>query len=135
MTLNLRAWTGEFHDVPWAEVAGRYRVMSERYPDFQHMTDVVDSVLLSGCDQQLAGQTSMHDLIVTTRPISKPPIEEVVVRAPGGVVPLGSGLVVVECLSDTGHANRLVAPVGEAVPLFWRFIEDCFDVTRTRPTE
>ncbi|MBY8864023.1 hypothetical protein K7711_46700 [Nocardia sp. CA2R105] len=134
MTINLRAWTGEFHDVSWAEVAGRYRQMSDRYPAFQHLTDIVDSVLRSGCDQQLAGQTSMHDLIVTTRPISKPPIEEVVVRAPSSLVPVADDTVVIDCLSDRGHADRITASVDEAVSLFWRFITASFDVTPTQPT-
>ncbi|MCU1644711.1 MAG: hypothetical protein JWN03_4986 [Nocardia sp.] len=26
MTISLRAWTGEFHDVPWTEVADRLQV-------------------------------------------------------------------------------------------------------------
>ena len=135
MTINLRAWSGEFHDVSWAEVAGRCRVMSDRYPQFQHMTDIADSVLRSGCEKQLAGQTSMHDLVVTTRPISKPPIGEVVVRAPSSLAPVVEGTVVIDCLSDRGHANRITAPVDEAVSLFWRFITASFGVTPTQPTE
>ncbi|MBF6182468.1 hypothetical protein [Nocardia otitidiscaviarum] len=134
MAIDLSAWTGEFHDRPWVEVAERCRVMSDRYPEFQHMTDIVDSILRSGCDQQLAGQTSMHDLIVTTRPISEPPIEEVVVRAPSSLVPVADGTVVIDCLSDRGHANRIAAPVDEAVSLFWRCIATSFDVRPTWPT-
>ncbi|MFB7720156.1 hypothetical protein [Nocardia sp. NPDC056100] len=131
MTTNLRAWTGEFHDVSWAEVADVYRVMSDRYTEFQHMTDIVDSVLRSGCDLRLAGQTSMHDLVVTTRPISEPPIEEVVVRAPGSLVFVAEGTVVIDCLSDLGNAKRVTAPVDEAVSLFWQNITECFGLAPT----
>ncbi|MEV6073226.1 hypothetical protein AB0L82_42345 [Nocardia sp. NPDC052001] len=129
MEMNLRAWTGDFHDVSWAEVAEVYRVMSDRYPEFRHMTDIVDSVLRSGCDLQLAGQTSMHDLVVTSRPISTPPIEEVVVRAPGSLVPVADGTVVIDGLSDLGNAKRVTAPVDEAVTLFWQYIAASFGVT------
>ncbi|CAM4479167.1 hypothetical protein NONI108955_33145 [Nocardia ninae] len=135
MTINLRAWTGEFHDVSWTEVARFFRAISDSYPDFQHLTDIVDSIRGSGCDHQLAGQMSMHDLIVTTRPIPEPPIEEVVVRAPGSLVPVPEGAVVIDCLSDASRANRIVAPVSEAVPLFWRFATASFGVTPIGPPE
>ncbi|MGV9834726.1 hypothetical protein ACWDUL_11090 [Nocardia niigatensis] len=135
MTISLRAWTGDFHDVPWTEVADRLRTMSRRSPNFQYLTDIVDSVLLSGCDHKLAAQTTMHDLIVTMRPIPKAPIEEVVVRAPSSLVPVPEGTVVIDCLSDSGNADRVVAPVGEAVTLFWRLIAVSFGVTPTLPIE
>lgn len=71
----------------------------------------------------------MHDLVVTSRPISTPPIEEVVVRAPGSLVPVADGTVVIDCLSDLGNAKRVTAPVDEAVTLFWQYIAASFGVT------
>ncbi|MFF2555053.1 hypothetical protein ACFVUS_28895 [Nocardia sp. NPDC058058] len=135
MTANLRAWAGEFHDVPWTEVEQQLRVMSLRHSDFQYLSDIVDSILLSGHDHRLAGQTSMHDLVVTTRPILKPPYEEVVVRAPGSLEPPPAGSVMIDCLSDTGHSDRIIAPVGEAVPLFWRCVAAVFDISPTAHRE
>ncbi|MFD3428410.1 hypothetical protein [Nocardia fluminea] len=124
---RLGGWTGDFHDVPWIEVARFYRRMSDRHPHFQHLTDIVDSVVRSGHDQDLAATMSMHDLIVTTRPVSEAPVEEVVVRAPGSLVSVADGTVVVECFSNV-HPGQIIGPVGEAVPLFWQSVATVFGI-------
>ncbi|MGY0501809.1 hypothetical protein ACWZHB_25265 [Nocardia sp. FBN12] len=90
--------------MPWTEIARRCRAMSDRHPEFRYLTDIVDSVMESGFDQHLAVQTTMHDLVVTVRPISPGRIEEVVVRAPGSLVPAADGTLVIECFSDTRPA-------------------------------
>ncbi|UGT60538.1 hypothetical protein [Nocardia asteroides] len=121
------AWSEDFHDVPWIEVARLYRRLSERHPQSQHLTDIVDSVVRSGRDQDLAASMSMHDLIVTTRPVPEAPIEEVVVRAPGSVIPVANGTVVVERFSDV-HPGQITGPVDEAVPLFWQSVATVFGI-------
>ncbi|WP_280347625.1 hypothetical protein [Nocardia neocaledoniensis] len=123
-----RAWRSDFHVLPWDEVAATCRRMSDRYPEFRHVTDVVDSVLRSGCDHLLVGSVSMHDVLVAARPVVIGAIEEVVVRAPSSLVPVADGTVVIDCLSDV-HPDRLVAPVHEAVPLFWRCVGNVLGVT------
>ena len=127
-TDRLSAWTGDFHEVPWDEVSRFYGSSSDRYPEIQHLIDIVNSVLRSGRAQDLAATMSMYDLVVTTRPVSDARIEEVVVRAPGSLVPVADGTVVIECFSDT-HPSSTVAPVAAAVPLFWRCIATVFDIT------
>ncbi|MGW6725423.1 hypothetical protein ACWF9G_05895 [Nocardia sp. NPDC055029] len=127
-TNRLGAWAGDFHDVPWGEVSRSFRAMFDRHAEFQHLTDIVDSVIRSGRDQDLAATMSMHDLVVTTRPVSNAPIEEIVVRAPGSLATVAEGTVVVECFSDT-HPGRIVAPVEEAVPVFWQCIASVFGIT------
>lgn len=134
MQPNSRGWHGTFHDVPWTEIADRFRRMSDRHPEFRHMTDIVDSVLACGAEQHLVGLTSMHDLVVTTRPISEPPIDEVIVRAPSSLVPVDEGTVLIENLSTTGQNERIVRPTIEAVPLFWKFITNKLGISPTRPT-
>ncbi|MFD6453253.1 hypothetical protein ACFWF3_20955 [Nocardia sp. NPDC060220] len=126
-TNGLSAWTEDFHEVPWSEIARFYRGLSERHPNMQHLTDIVDSVMRSGRDRDMAATMSMHDLIVTARPVSEAPIEEVVVRAPGSLVEAADGTVIVECLSDV-NPGQIVGPVGEAVPLFWHCVATVFSI-------
>ncbi|MFE9788923.1 hypothetical protein ACFYO7_26445 [Nocardia salmonicida] len=126
--MRLSAWTEDFHAVPWRELARFYRGLSDRHPHFQHMTDIVESVVRSGRDQDLAATMSMHDLVVTTRPLSEAPIEEVVVRAPGSLVPVADGTVIVECFSDV-YPGRTVGPVDEAIPLFWQCVATVLSIT------
>jgi hypothetical protein len=129
---NSRAWTGEFRAVPWSEIAARYRDLAAAHPEYQYMLDIVESVLACQGEQRLAGLTSMHDLVVTTRPIPELPIEEVIVRtASSGQV--GPAAVLIEHRSCTGHDDRIVRPTNEAVPLFWRFMIEKFGVEPVRP--
>ncbi len=55
-------------------------------------------------------------------PIPEPPLEVVVVRAPGSLRAPKPGEVIVEHLSHTGNNDVIARPVADAVPLFWRFI-------------
>ncbi|MFE5478567.1 hypothetical protein ACFQ9R_22885 [Nocardia sp. NPDC056541] len=113
--------------MPWSEIARFYRRLSERHPNMQHLTDIVDSVVRSGRDQDMAATMSMHDLVVTVRPVSEASIEEVVVRAPGSLIEAVDGTVIIECLSDV-HPGQIVGPVGEAVPSFWHCVATVFSI-------
>ncbi|MFC6014099.1 hypothetical protein [Nocardia lasii] len=93
----------------------------------QHLTDIVESVVRSGRDQDMAATRSMHDPIVTTRPVSEASIEEVVVRAPGSLVPVDDGTVVAERFSDV-HPGQIVGSIDEAVPLFWQCVATVFGI-------
>jgi hypothetical protein len=133
MRMNSRAWSGRFDEVPWAEIATRFHEMAAQHPEFRHLADIVDSVLTCGGDQHLAGLTSMHDLVVTARPVpEQPPIEVVVVRSPSSGY-VGAGGVFLEHRSATGHDDRVFRTSDEAVPLFWRFVIEKFGVEPVRP--
>ncbi|GAA0620632.1 hypothetical protein GCM10010174_44110 [Kutzneria viridogrisea] len=92
------------------------------------MAEIVDSVRVCGADRQLAALTSMHDLVVAARPVPEaPPIAVLVVRSPSSGH-VGSGHVLIEHRSTTGHDDHLVRPSVEAVPLFWRLVAQKFGI-------
>jgi hypothetical protein len=122
MRLNSRAWPDRFDEVPWREIASRFDAMAAEHAEFRPLADIVASVLARGGDQSLAALTSMHDLVVTARPVpDHPPIPVVVVRSPSSGL-VGAGGVFVEHRSLTGHDDRVSRDGAEAVPLFWRFM-------------
>jgi hypothetical protein len=127
-----QAWAYRFEEVPWQEIASRFREFAERHPDFQHMADIADSVLTCDGATRLAGLTSMHDLVVAARPVpDEPPIEVVIVRSPssGWVGPSG---VLTEHRSVSGRDDVIARPSEEAVPLFWRFMIEKFGIAPVR---
>jgi hypothetical protein len=134
MRMNSRAWPDRFDEVPWVEIATRFHEMAAKHSEFRHMADIVDSVLTCGGEQRLAGLTSMHDLVVTARPVpERPPIGVVIVRSPSSGY-VGAGGVFIEHRSVTGHDDRIFRTSDEAVPLFWRFMIEKFGVEPVRPT-
>lgn len=133
MRMNSRAWAGRFDAAAWGEIAARFQQRAAEHPEYRHMADIVDSVLAYGGEQRLAGLTSMHDLVVTARPVPEsPPIEVVIVRAPWSDH-TGADDVFIEHRSTTGHDDRILRASDEAVPLFWRFMIEKFGVEPTRP--
>ncbi|WP_253770295.1 hypothetical protein [Goodfellowiella coeruleoviolacea] len=133
--MNSRAWRDPFHEVAWGVIVARFHELAGQHPELRHMAHIVDSVVECGGEQRLAALTSVHDLIVTARPVpQRPPIEVVIVRSPwSGYV--GAGGVFIEHRSITGHDDRIFRPSAEAVPLFWRFMSYKFGVepVRERP--
>ncbi|SDZ24705.1 hypothetical protein SAMN05421504_11171 [Amycolatopsis xylanica] len=131
--MNSRAWPYRFDEVPWAEIAGWFHEMAAKHPEFRPMADIADSVLACEGEQRLAGLTSMHDLVVTARPVPEhPPVEVVIVRSPSSGY-VGAGGVFIEHRSVTGHDDRIFRTADEAVPLFWRFMIEKFGVAPHRP--
>jgi hypothetical protein len=126
------AWPYPFREVAWDQIAVKFTAMATRHPRFQHMADIVDSVLACDGPSRLAALTAMHDLVVTSRPVpSQPPIEVVVVHSPSSGL-VGAGAVFIEHRSITGHDDRITRPSADAVPLFWRFMIEKFGVPPTR---
>jgi len=121
-------YTHEFRERSWDDIASFLEGMSEMYESFAHMSAIAHSVIDSGCSAALAGTTSMHDIVVTSTPVSEPPLDVVIVRAPSSLRRPRNGHVVVEQRSLTGHDDRIERPVDEAVPLFWRFMIEKFGV-------
>lgn len=134
--VRTHGWPRPFKARPWPEIAAFLAEMGARYPSFQHMSDVAESVIASGSTELLAGTTSMHDLLVLPTPVSPPPYAVVAVRAPTSLhEPSAPGLVLVEHLSVTGRHEHIERPVSEAVPLFWRFVAEKFGVLPASPPE
>ncbi|MGW6278372.1 hypothetical protein [Kribbella sp. NPDC055071] len=127
------AWERSFGERPWDEIREFLGGMAAKYPRFQYLVDVIDSVLECGADAELAAGTSMHDLVVVPRPVPSSVREVIYVRAPGSLRPAAkAGLVRIEHLATTGYDEVVERPVSEAVPLFWRFVIEKYGV-RPRP--
>ena len=126
--MRTHGWPYPFEQYPWAEIDVFLGGMADRYPEMQHMSDIVKSVFTSDQTEALAACTSMHDLIVVPTPIPEPPYGVVAVRAPGSLREPRPGLVRIEHLSVTGHDDVIDRPVADAVPLFWRFMIEKFGV-------
>ena len=74
----------------------------------------------------------MHDLWVASSPIQDPPLDVIVVRAPGSLYEPSAGNVLIEHLSVTGRNDRIERPAIDAVPLFWRFAIEKFGTVPPR---
>jgi hypothetical protein len=126
--VRTHGWPLTFRPRSWEDIASFFDGIAERDPSFAYMVAVARSVLDSGAAQSLAGTTSMHDLVVTSTPVSEPPLDVVIVRAPGSLHLPTPGHVLIEQQSLTGHDDRIERPATEAVPLFWRFMIEKFGV-------
>ncbi|MDQ0382408.1 hypothetical protein [Amycolatopsis thermophila] len=118
-------WLYPFRPRPWADIAAEFRQIAAARPAYDHMAEVVDSVLDSGAP--LLGTTSLGDLIVVDRPVPRAPWGAVVVTGPWSRrVVMVPGWVRVEHVGTGGEVAE--RPVAEAVPLFWRFVAGTFGV-------
>ncbi|HMU78618.1 MAG TPA: hypothetical protein P5193_01205 [Microthrixaceae bacterium] len=123
------AWRHQFKSQPWSELRERYEDLASGEPAFGYMVEIVKSVEASLSRELLAAMTSMHDLLVTDRPIADPPLEVLRVSAPvGSLNPADNGDVVIEHLSHSGRNDRVERSAAEAVPLFWRFVVEKFGI-------
>lgn len=122
----------EFHPWPWEQLHDKFVQIAAQNPDFRYLADITASILSSGVADELAGLTSMYDLIVASQPLSAPPFEIVRVRAPNsaGHAPK-PGNVRIEHHSLSGNDDALERPATEAVSLFWRFMIEKFGVRAT----
>jgi hypothetical protein len=107
---------------PWDEIAKRFNAMADDHKQFRHMAMIAESVIESASTGLLAGVTSMHDIMVVSKPVPDPPFEVGATRAPGSLQPPKTGNVLIEHLACSGHNDRIERPTSEAVPLFWRFM-------------
>jgi hypothetical protein len=102
--------------------------MAADHDEFGYLVEIVDSVIENGREGALCATTSMQDLCVACSPVQEPPLDVIVVRAPGSLYAPSSGNVLIEHLSVAGRNDRIERPVSEAVPLFWRFASEKFGV-------
>jgi hypothetical protein len=124
-------WPSEFREVSWPEIARRFQLIYANNPAYRPMVDIVDNVITCGATAQLAGCTSMGDLIVVTRPIPQSPIDEVVVRFQSSYDSAALGDVIIEHLTHMGRNDRIRRPGDQAVPLFWRFMIEKYGIYPT----
>jgi hypothetical protein len=99
-----------------------------------HMFSIIDSVIDAGAEDLLAVTTSMHDLIVVPKPTADPPLDVLKVCAPSSIHKVPDGTVRIMFLAVNGANTEIDRPVSEAVPLFWRFLDIEFGISR-RPQQ
>jgi len=128
---------GEFSGTGWADVAERFDELHREHDGFashQYVRDVIASVLASGVADRLGVTTSMHDLVVVSLDAGTWYHETIRVASPSSLVPVRDGHCV---LVFDGRKRRRRGsheiqehPVAEAVPAFWRMVEDKFGIRR-----
>lgn len=118
------------HDVraftvtPWGEIERFYADLSDSGAEFvDPMLLLTRSVLSEGAASTLAAHTSMHDLVVTTTPVSPDPDW---LR----ISPLRDSQIRIEHQAPTGPGDCIERSVEDLLPLFWRF---CIEKWGTRP--
>lgn len=131
--MRTRGWTARFVPTDWNEVRQFLGGLAEGSPEFGYLAEILASIVSSGRADDLAVTTSMHDPVITPRPVPEPPLDVVIVRAPNslrnGPRP---GHVVIEEMPLTGHGDLIERPAAEAVPLFWRFMIEKYGVHPSR---
>ena len=125
-------WNHTFVSIPWPDLRQRYEELTSRHAPFCPLLDIVSSIETAGCADQIAGTTSMHDLLVVTEPVPEPPMDVLIVRAPSSLHPPTAGLVRIEHTTISGRTDRIERPPEEAVALFWRFVLEKFSITSGR---
>lgn len=117
-------WPHPFVAKDWVEVRDRFATAFARYPDGAYLVDILDTVLDNGFASKLAVTTSMHDLVIVDRPISEPPLDVLIVRAPTSIHRPNDGNVLIEYLAVSNRNTAVERPAAEAVTLFWRFVQE-----------
>jgi hypothetical protein len=123
-------WPYPLLERSWVEVRDfEARVFQDR-TEGQYLLAIIDSVMASSVSDQLAVNTSMHDLVIAPHPVPEPPMDVLIVRAPGSLHPPKQGSVLIEYLAVSGQDTSIERPSTEAVRLFWRFVQEKFGVFR-----
>jgi hypothetical protein len=121
-------WNYPFGERGWADVHESLSGVRWRTDDDKYPLAIIDSVLRCGADEVLAIRTSMHDLVVAPRPATDPPMDVVIVCAPGSMRKHPPNTIRVDLQTVVGKHTEIVRPTSEAVALFWRTVETAFGV-------
>ncbi len=126
---------GEFRGTTWDDVAGWFDELRREHEGFashQYMRDIVASVLESGVADRLGVTTSMHDLVVVSLETTNGHYETIKVISPSTRAPVDDGCFAMTFLGrkKRRQERREIRqhPVGDAVPAFWRMVEDRFGI-------
>ena len=113
--MRTRGWTARFVPTDWNEVRQFLGGLAKGSPEFGYLAEILASIVSSGRADDLTVTTSMHDPVITPRPVPEPPLDVVIVRAPNslrnGPRP---GHVVIEEMSLTGHGDLIERPAAES---------------------
>ena len=122
--VRTNAWPHPIVPTGWAELRVRYESLAAAHPQLAFLLRIVESVESvegSGVADELAATTSMHDLVVVERPVADPPLDVIIVRAPGSLRPPDDGNARIEHRTHSGRDDDIQRPAADAVGLFWRF--------------
>jgi hypothetical protein len=117
-----------FRVKPWADIVAFYDDLLRGGATFvEPMLALSRSVILESATEQIGGHTSMHDLVVTSLPVTAPPLDYVRVS----LVPW-TERVIVRHESATGHSDAIERPTADLLPVFWRFMIEKYGVHPVR---
>ncbi len=128
-------WRHEFRERSWDDVRVMLERVNWRDGEGGYLLEIVESVVDAGADRLLAVTTSMHDVVVAAKPISAPPLDVVVVAAPGSLRRHAKSTVRIDHIAVNGPDTEITRPVADAVPLFWRFIRVEFGLAIVGPDQ
>ena len=105
-----------FTVTPWEEIEAFYEDLIDNYglAIVNPMLDLARSVIAEGAARKFAAHTSMHDLVVTTAPVSDTPDWLRISLLRDNQVRIGHQ-------TTTGPGDTIERPVSDLVSLFWRF--------------
>ena len=121
-------WQHEFRERSWTELLNLHAPIWAKASEGQYLVEIIESVIASGRSDDLPVTSSMLDLVVVGRPVPEPPMDVLVVRAPGSLHPPTRGCVLIEYEAVSGINTRIERPATDAVPVFWRFVAEKFGV-------
>ncbi|NGY57370.1 hypothetical protein G7043_00340 [Lentzea sp. NEAU-D13] len=128
---------GEFRGRTWEDVAEWFDELRRDHQGFeshQYLRDIVASVLDSGVADRLGVTTSMHDLVVVSLAPANGHYETIKVISPSTGAPVDDGCFALTFLGRKkrrqGRREIQQHPVTEAVPAFWRMVEEKFGIKR-----
>src|SRR4051794_3713833 len=98
--MSTEAWQYPIRPQAWPELQQFYDDLAVSWPEMSYLARIVFSVTKSGVAERLGAITSMHDLVVAPTPVEEPPVEVIIVRAPGSVQPPSKGAVRIVHLAD-----------------------------------
>ena len=122
-------WRYEFRERQWRDVRRLLCEVDGMADRGGYLLSIIDSVLEHGADEMLALTTSMHDLVIALRPVDDPPLDVILVAAPGSLRSHPYGTVRIDYIAVNGENTQIVRPTDEALPLFWRFVRTEFGLT------
>ena len=128
---------GVFRGSTWDRVAEWYDELvrdHEGFESHQYLRDIVASVRTGGVADRLGVTTSMHDLVVVSLEITNGHYETIKVISPSSGPPVEDGWFVLTFLGrkKRRHGRKEIQqhPVSEAVPAFWRMVDEKFGIRR-----
>ena len=111
---------------PWHEIEQFYERLSADGAVFvDPMLSLTRSIVAEGAASKLGAHTSMHDLVITTVPVS---LEPDWLR----VSLLRDGEIRITHDTPTGPGDSIERSQSELLPLFWRFLIEKWDIRPAR---